>query len=315
MNRLQWLEKLGLRPGERAVVLHADDVGLCQATLEAYRRIHTQGCLSSASVMAPSPWLPALAELCLRGDHDLGVHLVLNSEWSSFRFAPVSGLAAASSLVDAQGYFWASARDTHAHARPGEVRLELEAQIQRLRSLGLNPSHLDSHMLTLVAPGLLSIYAELGMTHGLPISLIRLSADGLARLCNIGAEAAQRAHGELLQASAAGQVLFDAWAELPLNDAGDRFSHCQRLLGGLPEGVSLLISHPAVDAPELRALAPDWAARVADTRLHLDPRLPKALEVEGLKLLRMRELMQAWRELHAGSAPGERFKAWPRPEH
>ncbi|WP_271007203.1 hypothetical protein [Paucibacter sp. B51] len=62
-------------------------------------------------------------------------------------------------------------------------------------------------------------------------------------------------------------------------------------------------------------MAPDWAARVADTRLHLDPRLPKALEVEGLKLLRMRELMQAWRELQAGSAPGERFKAWPRPEH
>lgn len=294
MDRLDWLSRLGLRPGERAVVLHADDLGLCQATLEAYRRIQLDGWLDSASVMTPSPWLPALAEIAALGDHDLGVHLVLNSEWQAYRFAPVSRRPVPS-LVDGQGFFWASALQTHAHARLPELRSELEAQIERMRALGLEPSHLDSHMLSLVAPRLLTLYAELGQRHALPISLIRLNAAGLARLCNIPAEAADAADQELRTIERAGLVLFDAWAELPLTQPGDRLQQCQRLLAGLPEGLSLLISHPAVDSPELRALASDWEARVADCTLHLDPRLDDALRAEGIRRLRMRDLQQALR--------------------
>jgi hypothetical protein len=58
----------------------------------------------------------------------------------------------------------------------------------------------------------------------------------------------------------------------------------------LPEGLSHFICHPATDTPELRAIAADWEARVADYTLYTDEKWRKAIEASGVKLIGMREI-------------------------
>lgn len=74
----------------------------------------------------------------------------------------------------------------------------------------------------------------------------------------------------------------------------------QRVIEGLGPGLSHLIFHPAKDSAELRALAPDWEARVQDYELCLDARWRRFVEASGAKVVGYRELRDAARVLEAG---------------
>ncbi|GGL93322.1 hypothetical protein GCM10010840_34200 [Deinococcus aerolatus] len=117
------------------VVFHADDLGMCQATVSAYQELHGAGLLSSAAVMMPCAWAPAAAQ-AIRAlpTADVGVHWTLTSEWSASRWGP---LTCAPALTDGQGYFHigvAEARQAH----PATVRTELAAQLDRALAWGLD---------------------------------------------------------------------------------------------------------------------------------------------------------------------------------
>jgi len=88
-------------------ILHADDVGLCQATLPAFLELFDTGSLTSGSVMVPCPWFPKVASLFAEHpDLDLGIHLTFTSEFSSYRWKPVSAANADSGLIDEHGIFF-----------------------------------------------------------------------------------------------------------------------------------------------------------------------------------------------------------------
>ena len=64
------------------------------------------------------------------------------------------------------------------YAKTEEVRLELRNQIEYAFSLGLQPSHLDSHMYTLgLRQDLIDLYIELGKEYQLPIILSKKLID------------------------------------------------------------------------------------------------------------------------------------------
>ena len=291
----QFLDRLGLRPGERGAVLHADDVGLCHATVRAYADLLEHGIVRSASAMVPSPWFPAVARLAGDGGHadaDLGVHLTLNSEWSTYRLAPVRGTQAAS-LCDDHGYLHASANLTHRLALPAQVRDELLAQVARARACGVDVTHIDSHMLTLFHPSLVDIYIDLAREQRLPATLLQMAPSAMAHLCGIELADAALVCERLAAADTEGLVPFDGWAEMPLDHHEDRLDAAIRRLDELPEGLSMFVCHPAVDSDELRALAPDWRARVADHALCCDERWRRAIESSGVRVFEMRALRTA----------------------
>ena len=71
----------------------------------------------------------------------------------------------------------------------------------------------------------------------------------------------------------------------------------RRLVAGLEPGVTEVTLHPAVDTPELRAIATDWAARVADHVLLVDDRgLGQSVAEAGVTLIGYRPLRDAMRE-------------------
>ncbi len=304
-NRNPVLEKLGYGPKDRVVVLHADDIGMCAATLPAYDAALEFGVLSSAAVMVPCPWFPAMARLCREqaGNPrlDVGVHLTLNAEWQEYRWGPISTRDPASGLLDADGYFPRLAAPVAEHAVLDALELELRAQIDRALAAGIDVTHIDSHMFTLMHPRFLPIYFKLGFEYGLPAFMIR-DAEQMFSAANLEPNELDAVVALLADVQARGMALFDDVVVMPLDESKERVEHARKLLKKLPAGLSNFIVHPAAKSSELRALAPDWKSRVADAELFVSKEWRKAVADAGVQVIGFRTLSESLRASIA-SAP------------
>jgi len=293
------LKKIGFSDLDRLVIFHADDIGMCQGSLSAYDDLLTFGLLSSAATMVPCPWFPAVGMFYRNHPNkeklDIGVHLTLNSEWENFRWGPISTRDQASGLMDEDGYFYNNADDVHAHADIGAVKQELKAQIERALEEGIDITHIDTHMFSVFQPKLLPTYLELGWQYQVPAFIVRWSADQLMALGH-DAEEAELLANIIQQAEADGMPLVDYVYMMPLNPVENRLDHARLVLGELPPGISYFLIHPVTDTLELRAMAPDWEARVADRDLFLNEEWRREVEAAGVHVIgycELRELMRA----------------------
>ncbi|MDQ3107990.1 MAG: polysaccharide deacetylase family protein [Actinomycetota bacterium] len=243
-------ERLGYAPDAKLLIINCDDLGSSHAAnLGVYEALR-EGIATSATLMVPCPWARE-ASSRYRGE-DVGVHLTLNAEYDLYRWGPITH---APSLLDGDGGFPRTVEDVWDHADLDEVRRELRAQIERAIYWGFDVSHLDSHMGTLqLRPEFFDVYLELAVDFGLPL---RLSGGATERA--IGFPFRRLATEE-------GVVFPDHFINVR-GGPGSR-SSLERLLGDLRPGVTEVYVHPAVDTPELRALAvDDWFARVDDHQL------------------------------------------------
>jgi hypothetical protein len=77
-----FLKKLGYSPDDRVAIVHADDVGMCQASLSAFIDLVEFGLVSSGSTIVPCPWFPSVVDFCRAnpevdmGVHDAGIYVV-----------------------------------------------------------------------------------------------------------------------------------------------------------------------------------------------------------------------------------------------
>ena len=132
MKPKNFLKQLGFDKNDRVVIIHADDVGMCQASVTAFADLADFGLVSSGSVMVPCPWFLEVAAYCkLHPEADMGVHLTLTSEWSTYRWGPISTCDPSTGLLDGEGYFHHRVHQVHQHASPYAVQLELVAQLRR----------------------------------------------------------------------------------------------------------------------------------------------------------------------------------------
>ena len=270
-----WLARLGLAPHDRAVILHADDVGMCPATVSAFAELALAGAVSSGSLMVPCPSFAAAAVFCR--DHlevDAGVHLTLTSEWESYRWGPLSEQEAASGLLDATGCFH---RDSADDADPAAAEREMRAQLDRATSAGIDVTHVDCHMFAAFHPRLFPGYLRVARDRRLPALVWR----------DLAGEDQRRQVEEWEQA---GLPVLDAVAWLPLGEVADRWEQARAIFDELPAGVTHLILHPAHDGPELRAIARDWPARVADFELFRSGRPREYLQRRGVHVIGYRAL-------------------------
>jgi predicted glycoside hydrolase/deacetylase ChbG (UPF0249 family) len=131
------------------------------------------GAISSASIMIPCPWLPEVAAYARSHPNaDLGLHLTLNSEWTMYRWGPVTSTDRVPSLLDRDGYFYSTTQEAIAHIDPREAEVELRAQIERARAFGIQPTHLDSHMgLLFQTRDLFAVLLRVAHDYKLPVLL------------------------------------------------------------------------------------------------------------------------------------------------
>src|SRR6478672_2855763 len=126
------LQRLGFDADDRVVIIHPDDIGMCQATLPAYTDLLAFNLISSATTMVPCSWFPAVAAFCREHPNvDMGVHLTLASEWDVYRWGPISTRDPTSGLLDDDGYFHHWPHQVWAHADVPAVEHEIAAQLDR----------------------------------------------------------------------------------------------------------------------------------------------------------------------------------------
>ena len=292
------LIKLGFSPRDRVAVIHVDDVGMCQASVEAYADLFEFGLISSGAVMVPCPWFLAAAEFA-RADPqaDLSVHLTLNSEWETYRWGPISTRDPASGLLDEQGCFHRRSEQTQERADPAAVSSELEAQILRALAAGIVPTHADTHMGTVAHVNFMQSYFALALKYRVPPMMLRLDEEGWRRLARQGLGPAL---DETLFPLAAGMVrsleemgvpLLDAIQQLSLHaDPDSRLAQAQQALDSLGPGITHFVIHAARDTPELRAITPDWACRVADYQTFMKDELRAHIRASGVHVIGYRAI-------------------------
>ena len=230
------LKKLGFGEQDRVVIIHTDDIGMCQATLPAYENLLDFGLISSASVMVPCPWFPQTARFCREHPEvDMGVHLTLNSEWENYRWGPLSTREVTSGLLDEQGFFYAKTADTIEHGVPSFAAKELRVQLERALAAGIDVTHLDAHMGTVMSPPFLQFYIALALEYRLPLFLLKNTASNSVHFGVVEADLEER-----------GVALFDAFTMLPLDDPTDHISKTKNLIDGLQPGLTYVILHPSV---------------------------------------------------------------------
>lgn len=130
--------------GGRLLIVNADDFGLSAAATDAILECHAAGSITSTTLMANTPDCERAAGLA-SAQSSLAVGMHFNLTWG----APLAPPREVRSLLGPNGKFLSRNRLARrlftGRVVSAHVDRELAAQWQRLTSLGLRPSHVDSH--------------------------------------------------------------------------------------------------------------------------------------------------------------------------
>lgn len=260
MNPL--VRALGYGPDDRLVIFHADDVGMCHGSNQAFLALSAAGIVQTGSVMVPCPWAPELLQWCQRDPGlDIGVHLTLTSEWSGYRWGPISRREPTSGLLDAEGYFPHRVEGLQAQLNVAAAVSEMQAQIERVQQAGIDFTHIDTHMGAAIIPALVDDYVAFGFTYRVPVLLPRQIDDYVRTLGLTGPdEGAWLAYAAAVEAR--GMPLVDWFRITPgyhlADRADDRATLYEDLLANLPSGVTYFSLHP--NAPgDIETIVPERA--------------------------------------------------------
>jgi hypothetical protein len=242
-------EALGYPPDAMVLIVTCDDLGVTHAGNAGVYRALRQGSATSAGLMVPGPWSREAAS-SHRGE-DIGVHLTLNAEYDLLRWGP---LTQAPSLLDGDGGFPRTLDDLWEHGDTEEVRRECRAQIERAIYWGFDVTHLSAHLGSLeLRPEFFDVALELASEFRLPLRLPDASAEHQA--------------GFPFRSLAAEEGVVSPDHLIRVTRTSSSRRAVDRLLSDLRPGVTEVVLRPAIDTAELRAVAPDWPARVDDADL------------------------------------------------
>jgi predicted glycoside hydrolase/deacetylase ChbG (UPF0249 family) len=286
------LKKLGFSQQDRVVIIHTDDIGMCQASVDAYAELDKAQIISSGAVMVPCPWFLAATEYAKsHPTTDLGIHLTLNSEWEPYRWRPLSTTYTKTGLIDSQGYFYRKHEEPQKLATAEAVEIELKAQIQHALNIGFKPTHVDTHMLTLLHPKFLNVYLRIAYQFGLPAMIPHWEPQDW-QMIGFDLASSEEMAKIVQDYENQGYPMLDHFTGLKLHDHTNRMAQTKQALADLPPGLSHFYIHPSKDTPEARAISPDWQARVSDYEVFMDEKLRDFLKEAGIQVIGYRVIQE-----------------------
>jgi predicted glycoside hydrolase/deacetylase ChbG (UPF0249 family) len=276
-------ERLGYPRDAKLLIVHADDLGMAHSVNTASIKAFETGLVNSGSIMVPCPWLSEIAAYARANPQaDLGLHLTLTSEWTQFRWGPLASRDRVASLLDKDGYLRLTESEAAAQADPKEVELEIRTQIERAKAMGIQPTHLDSHMGTLYQnKALFDVFLRVAREYKLPV---RVAKTWVGR--------AEFLSGALTEKDVYIDRTLDINPSVAPQDWAKFYSDA---LQKLEPGVTEVIIHLAYDDAEMRGATsdhPNWGAawRQRDFEFFTSDAFRKLLNENQIKLITWREI-------------------------
>lgn len=300
-------EKLGYPKGKKVLIIHVDDVGMSYESNQGAINAIKNGVASSLSVMMPCGWVPGFVHYLKENQElDAGLHLTMTSEWKDYRWGPVADKSKVKGMVDTEGALWRGVADVVKHATPDEIETEIRAQLDRARTMGFEPTHLDSHMGTLFAtPEFLQRYLKVGMQEKIPV----MFPGGH----NTVVRQQEKAIGDQIEMTRmVGKQLWEAG--LPVLDDlenssygwkgpenGDKSEKALqkyktekyiKAIANIKPGLTMVIMHCTIHTEVFPHISDSFPTREGDYLAMIDPELRKYIEKEGIIVTTWREAMQ-----------------------
>lgn len=282
--------KLGFVSDAKLLIIHADDLGVSHSENIASIEAMKNGMVNSGSIMMPTPWVLEIAAYAQnhKETHDLGLHLVLTSEWKHYRWRPIATKEEVPSLIDEHGYFHASCSDT---LDIKEVEIELRAQIEMAYAMGIEPTHLDSHMGCLLWTNqeIFKVYVKLANEYNLPC-LIDASFSSLFD---------SEVEFKTFLKSENQQVVVNQNLTISEADyAKGSEDYYSNVLKSLKPGLSQLLIHTGFDNEEMRGMTvdhPEWGSkwRQSDFDFFTSDKCKSILNEENIILVTWRDIKKA----------------------
>ncbi|GAB4515451.1 MAG: hypothetical protein Kow0047_27350 [Anaerolineae bacterium] len=296
MSGNPFLRRMGFSPTDKVVIFHADDLGMCHATNQAFADIVQAGTVRCGSAMVPCPWFNEIAAYArTHPEADIGVHTTLTAEWRLYRWSPISTRDRESGLLDDEGYMWADVSSLHAHMDPRAALAELRAQVDRALDAGIDVTHIDTHMGAVIHPALVEGYLQMASEYSVPVLLPRPNQEVIERFGIPPSVATMLTELE----KDATWPLFDHVVALFGAPAPRRLEQYQRLLQELSPGLICVIYHPIAPGDEGKAIMPeqDWEGRIADWEVFSGPAFREWLQASGIHAIGYRDLRDAMRSV------------------
>ncbi len=275
-------ERLGYPKDSKLLIVHADDIGVSHSENQATFDAMAVGIVNSGSIMVPCPWFSEVVQWAKQHPQaDLGLHLTLNSEWKYLKWGPVAPIDKVSGLVDSQGYFYDNVEQLVNNASVEEVELELRAQIEKALAAGLKPTHLDTHMGSILNKKFFPVYLKLGWEYKIPVMASQTMLDFLPELKPLMDDKT---------------ILIDHVVIANPEDFKEGMAtFYTKQLRSLPQGVTVLLMHLGYDNAEMQAMTvdhPDYGARwrQEDFNFFTSDACRQILKKQGIKLVTWGEI-------------------------
>ncbi len=267
----------------KRLIVNADDFGFTADVNEGILEAHTQGILTSTTLMANGDAFDHAVRLAREHPGlDVGCHLALvggNSVLAPDRALPASVAQLLGAIV----------------SRRMPIQEELAAQVNRILAAGIQPSHLDTHKHTHLAPPVLDAVARLSEEFRIPwvrrpFDLPRTAARGAApwlkRTTSDGLRFLSARFERVLRRHHCRTT--DHFAGFQLTGRF-RAAELVRLIRSLPPGLTEFMCHPGKCGPALRAARTRLKESRAEELAALTaPEVRHALETAEIELVNFR---------------------------
>tara|TARA_R110002072_G_scaffold228854_1_gene386073 strand:+ start:7359 stop:8201 length:843 start_codon:yes stop_codon:yes gene_type:complete len=279
----------------KTLIVNADDFGITHSVNEAIVETFERGSVSSTTLMVNAGATDDAVNKARRHPN-LGVGLHFNLTLGQ----PVSDINSVRTLVDASGDFYTrgeiARRMLLRRINRMEIERELLAQFERIRALGLRPTHIDSHQHVHAFPWCFDAIASLCKREQLPMRMPWILKFG-SNTAPIARKVRQQFLRRMLSRN---QRVWDGlvrWNDgfgsvfdlgtIPEHLATD---HYRAILESSPAGIFELMVHPAREADELEGLTQIGRVSENEWRFLCSDCLPALISELGFTLGSYRSL-------------------------
>ena len=216
-------------------------------------------------------------------------------------YRPIHQLKKLSSLTNEHGFFYEEVSDFEKNADPDEVRSEVEAQILTAISLGIQPTHLDSHAGCILGlyhnRDFLEVIFKLCEKYALPFCLpVRILEHP-----SFSSAQKERFRQRIHLANRLGVRLIDDIAGLPYQLLrGEGYEEAKKDLitqiHHLKPGITQITTHPAIVSDELKELTAHYEKREIEYQLFNDPDVRELMKNLSIKLTSWKKIRDLQRK-------------------